>query len=121
MPVIHFRAGKSCDTTMARGSPAQPLPWQQTRVTRWARGGEHIEVAISKPSETTRWRCAQCGNLTRFDVVRSSQVREYVHVDLAGVQKVEESDVLSESLDEVTCRWCGGKGTVEVVARPDSA
>ena len=78
-------------------------------------------MSISRPTETTRWRCAQCGNLTRFDVVRSSKMREYVHVDLAGVQSVEETDVLSESLDEVSCRWCGGKETVEVVARPDSA
>ncbi|MGW3805034.1 hypothetical protein ACWD63_31455, partial [Streptomyces clavifer] len=31
-----------------------------------------------------RWRCTLCGNLTRFDVTRSSKVVEYVHLDLAG-------------------------------------
>ncbi|MDQ1614640.1 MAG: hypothetical protein QOJ60_579, partial [Actinomycetota bacterium] len=30
----------------------------------------------------TRWRCARCGNLTRFDVTRRSRVREFVHLDL---------------------------------------
>ncbi|TDE13435.1 hypothetical protein [Jiangella asiatica] len=78
-------------------------------------------MPVPQPSETTRWRCAQCGNLTRFDVVRSSRVREYVHVDLAGAPKVEETDVLAESVERVICRWCGGDGTVELVARPDSA
>lgn len=77
-------------------------------------------MAVSKPSETTRWRCAQCGNLTRFDVVRSSRVREFVHVDLAGEPRVEETHVLSESLEQVVCRWCGGQDTVGLVARPDS-
>ncbi|HEY9411894.1 MAG TPA: hypothetical protein VIP77_20105 [Jiangellaceae bacterium] len=77
-------------------------------------------MAVPMPSETTRWRCAQCGNLTRFDVLRSSRVREYVHVDLAGVSAVEETEVLAEQVEQVSCRWCGGTETVEVVARPDA-
>jgi hypothetical protein len=48
-------------------------------------------------------------------------VREFVHVDLAGVPKVEETDVLADAVERVVCRWCGGEGTVELVARPDSA
>ena len=32
----------------------------------------------------TRWRCGRYGDLTRFDVVRSSRVREYWHLDLGG-------------------------------------
>ena len=75
-------------------------------------------MSISWPTADTRWRCSQCGNLTRFDVVRSSRVKEYVHLDLAGEPEVEETEVLSETLEEVRCRWCGATGTVELVPRP---
>ena len=71
----------------------------------------------SLPGQDTRWRCAQCGNLTRFDVVRSSRVREFWHFDLAGEPTVEETEVLAESVEEVRCRWCSS-GAVEVVDRP---
>jgi hypothetical protein len=74
-------------------------------------------VAVPMPTATTRWRCAQCGNLTRFDVVRSSRVRQYMHFTLAGEATVEESEVLAETLEEVRCRWCGGDRTIEVVPR----
>jgi hypothetical protein len=70
------------------------------------------------PTATTRWRCRQCGNLTRFDVTRTARTREYVHVDLAGESMVEEREVLAEDVESVRCRWCDGVGTVELVARP---
>ena len=69
----------------------------------------------------TRWRCGACGNLTRFDVVRSRRLREYVHADLAGEPVVEESEVLADVVEHVTCRWCGAVDQVEPVARPDGA
>ncbi|MBD0292808.1 MAG: hypothetical protein ICV70_04435 [Jiangellaceae bacterium] len=68
------------------------------------------------PTPTTRWRCTQCGNLTRFDVLRSSRVREYVHLDLNGEPRVEETDVLADTLEQVRCRWCGSVD-VELVPR----
>jgi hypothetical protein len=68
------------------------------------------------PTSGTRWRCTQCGNLTRFDVLRSARVREYVHLDLAGEPHVEESEVLSEVVERVRCRWCGSDA-VDVVPR----
>ena len=71
-----------------------------------------------QPSSGTRWRCASCGNLTRFDVVRTSRVREFVHLDLAGNPRVEESEVLMETVERVSCRWCAGD-TVELVSRPE--
>lgn len=71
----------------------------------------------SLPGPDTRWRCGQCGNLTRFDVVRTSRVREYWHLDLAGEPTVEETQVLAETVEEVRCRWCSS-AAVEVVARP---
>ncbi len=77
-------------------------------------------MAVSMPTATTRWRCAQCGNLTRFDVVRSARVREYVHFTLAGEPRVEETEVLGEELEQVRCRWCGNEQSIEVVQRPDA-
>jgi hypothetical protein len=70
------------------------------------------------PTSTTRWRCAACGNLTRFDVVRSSRVREYVHVDLAGEPAVEEREVLRDQVEQIRCRWCDAVDKVELVDRP---
>ena len=43
------------------------------------------------PATAERWRCAGCGNLTRFDVVRTATTQEFWHVDLAGVAQVEDS------------------------------
>jgi hypothetical protein len=59
-----------------------------------------------------------CGNLTRFDVTRSTRAQEYVHVDLAGEQVVETRDVLSDTAEHVECRWCKAVDAVEVVPRP---
>jgi hypothetical protein len=75
-------------------------------------------VPVPLPTPETRWRCSQCGNLTRFDVVRTSRVREFVHLDLAGEPSVDETEVLSETVEDVRCRWCAAVGTVELVPRP---
>ncbi|MCX4663299.1 hypothetical protein [Streptomyces uncialis] len=75
-------------------------------------------MTVPLPTERTRWRCTLCGNLTRFDVTRSSKVVEYVHLDLAGEPKVEERDVVSETIDTVRCRWCNANDSVELVDRP---
>ena len=40
-----------------------------------------------------RYRCAGCGNLTRFDVTRTRRTTEYWHFDLAGDHRVEETAV----------------------------
>jgi hypothetical protein len=74
-------------------------------------------VPVPLPSPDTRWRCTRCGNLTRFDVTRSSRVREYVHLDLAGDPRVEESEVLAETIEQVRCRWCDAVDSVELIAR----
>ena len=77
-------------------------------------------MPVPLPTPQTRWRCAQCGNLTRFDVTRSSRVREYVHLDLSGEPTVEESEVLVERIEQVRCRWCQAVDAVELVPRPDA-
>jgi hypothetical protein len=74
--------------------------------------------AIPAPTAQTRWRCSLCGNLTRFDVERTVHSREYVHVDLGGAPAVEEREVVTETIDRVTCRWCGRPDSVELIARP---
>lgn len=78
-------------------------------------------MAAPVPTPGTRWRCTQCGNLTRFDVTRTSRVVEFVHVELSGDPRVEESKVLEESVESVRCRWCGSgtaENTIELVERP---
>ena len=72
------------------------------------------------PSMTadTRYRCTLCGNLTRFDVTRSTRAKEYVHLDLAGEAAVEERELLSDVVEHVACRWCGAVDQVELVPRP---
>ena len=76
-------------------------------------------MAIELPDERTRLRCAHCGNLTRFDVVRSSRVREFWHADMAGNVNVDETEVLSETIEQITCRWCSANDRIELVLRPD--
>ncbi len=73
------------------------------------------------PGAGERWRCSGCGNLTRFDVVRTATVREFWHLDLAGDARVEESDTLDETIGSIVCRWCGRADAIEVVERPGGA
>ena len=68
-------------------------------------------------TEDQRYRCAGCGNLTRFDVTRTVRTTEFWHFDLAGDHRVEESDVHAETVESVTCRWCGRSDAIELVAR----
>jgi len=39
-------------------------------------------MPMPMPTDSTRWRCTGCGNLTRFDVVRRAVVREFWRQDL---------------------------------------
>lgn len=75
---------------------------------------------VPQPGPDTRWRCTLCGNLTRFDVTRSTRAREYVHVDLAGIPVVEERELLVDTVEHVSCRWCHAVDQVTVVARPST-
>lgn len=75
-------------------------------------------VPVPLPGPDVRWRCRQCGNLTRFDVTRVTRTRDYVHVDLAGEQVVEERTVVEDVVEHVTCRWCSAVDAVELVPRP---
>lgn len=76
---------------------------------------------VGLPGPHERWRCGGCGNLTRFDVVRTATTREFWHVDLAGDARVEDSTTLEHSVHAVVCRWCGRDDTIELESRPGSA
>ena len=65
---------------------------------------------------TVRYRCTACGNLTRFDVVTTRRTSAYHHYSLGGELSVEDETVLAETVEEVTCRWCGRGAPVEQVA-----
>ena len=54
-----------------------------------------------------RYRCAACGNLTRFDVTATRRTRAFHHYTVAGDLTVEDEEVLSETVEDVSCRWCG--------------
>ncbi len=70
---------------------------------------------------STRYRCAACGNLTRFDVVTSRRTRAFHHYTVGGELRVEDEVVLDEAVDAVSCRWCGTGASVEVTDNGDTA
>lgn len=64
-----------------------------------------------------RYRCMACGNLTRFDVTCTRRSRAFHHYSMAGDLTIDDSEVLSEEIEEVSCRWCGnGSAVVEDVS-----
>ena len=76
-------------------------------------------MTVQIPDDTQRWRCAGCGNLTRFDVTRTRRTTEFWHFDLAGDHQVEETEVQGETVEAVTCRWCGRSDAIETVDRTE--
>jgi hypothetical protein len=78
-------------------------------------------MAQTIPGDGQRWRCAGCGNLTRFDVTRTRRTTEFWHFDLAGEHRVEETELRTESVEQVTCRWCGRSDAIELADRYETA
>lgn len=76
-------------------------------------------MSVVLPQAHQRWRCAGCGNLTRFDVARSRRTTEFWHFDLAGDHEVEQTELREEVMESVTCRWCGRSDAIELVDRND--
>ncbi len=77
-------------------------------------------MAASLPDPGSRWRCGGCGNLTRFDVTRQRRTTEFWHFDLAGEHAVESTEVKDESVEAVSCRWCGRADAIEMVDRNEA-
>lgn len=63
--------------------------------------------------DTRRYRCSACGNLTRFDVTTTKRTRAFHHFTVGGELTVEDEELLSEVVEEVSCRWCGSGRAVE--------
>ena len=74
-----------------------------------------VRVAPYDCEVSTRYRCSACGNLTRFDVTTSRQTKAFHHFTVGGELTVEDEEVLSETVDDVVCRWCGSGKAVEVL------
>ncbi len=65
----------------------------------------------------TRYRCAGCGNLTRFDVTFTRRTKEFRHFTVGGELEIESVEVLAEDVERVACRWCGADDhRIEVIA-----
>lgn len=62
-----------------------------------------------------RYRCATCGNLTRFDVTVTRRTKAFHHYSLGGDLAIEDEEVLGETVEEVTCRWCGSAKAIETL------
>ncbi|MGI9577175.1 MAG: hypothetical protein ACR2OH_03140 [Microthrixaceae bacterium] len=68
-----------------------------------------------------RYRCTACGNLTRFDVTATRRTRAFHHYDVSGELSVEDTEVLSEVIEEVSCRWCGNASAVVIAEAAPTA
>jgi DNA-directed RNA polymerase subunit RPC12/RpoP len=64
---------------------------------------------------SSRYRCAACGNLTRFDVTVTRRTRAFHHYSIGGELTVEDEEVLAETVEDVACRWCGSSANVEAL------
>jgi hypothetical protein len=62
--------------------------------------------------DPVRYRCNACGNLTRFDVTSTTRTKAFHHYTVGGELRVEEVEVLDETVEEVACRWCGTAANV---------
>ena len=66
-------------------------------------------------TDVLRYRCAACGNLTRFNVVTTRRTSAFHHYSVGGDLEIEEVEVLDETVEDVTCRWCGNGKAVEIL------
>jgi DNA-directed RNA polymerase subunit RPC12/RpoP len=64
---------------------------------------------------SVRYRCTACGNLTRFDIVLTRRTRRFHHYTVGGELTVDDEEVLSEVVEEVSCRWCSSPRAVEEI------
>ncbi len=67
----------------------------------------------------SRYRCNGCGNLTRFDVTTLRRTRAFHHYTVGGELEIEDVEVLEESTEDVSCRWCGHGREVETLPPGD--
>lgn len=100
--------------------PARSLSRTYVRCEGWGRartGRYDRTVSELAPS---RYRCAACGNLTRFDVTSTRRTRAFHHYTVGGDLTVEDEVVLAEDVEEVSCRWCNSAKSVAPVSDDDA-
>ena len=85
-------------------------------VPLWEQAFASTRSVQSTPVEARRYRCAACGNVTRFDVTTRRRARAFHHYTVGGELTVEDEQVLEEQVEDVSCRWCGHGRAVEVQA-----
>ncbi|MGH9097424.1 MAG: hypothetical protein ACRDWB_08370 [Acidimicrobiales bacterium] len=73
------------------------------------------DASSPSPAPSIRYRCAACGNLTRFSVVTNRRTRAFHHFSVGGELSLEDVEVLDETVEEVSCRWCGNGNAIETV------
>jgi hypothetical protein len=69
---------------------------------------------------STTFRCAHCGNRTRFDVFETVTRRRYVHYTLGGEANVDEEEILESNIQKVVCRWCERSDGIETEEQPEA-
>ena len=62
--------------------------------------------------ELPKYRCDNCGNKTRFDVVAAERFVAFYHYSLGGELSVESREVTDFTVESVTCRWCGSAKSI---------
>lgn len=73
------------------------------------------DSAVTVSTMGVRYRCNDCGNLTRFDVTETTTIRAFHHYSLGGELTIEEPEVLAHEIEQVTCRWCGHGRAIETL------
>jgi DNA-directed RNA polymerase subunit M/transcription elongation factor TFIIS len=68
-----------------------------------------------------RYRCTACGNLTRFNVTLTRVISYFHHQAIHGLMTPEDEEVVQETVNEVTCTWCGHGEAIEVIEGPDTS
>jgi len=91
-------------------SPSTSAPSSTATASAGSEAGTSADQA-----GVTRYRCTACGNLTRFNVVTSRRTKAFHHFSVGGDLNVEDVEVLEESVEEVTCRWCGNGKAIEII------
>jgi hypothetical protein len=79
-----------------------------------------VTLTVVTFTSPVRYRCAACGNVTRFDVTVTRRTRAFHHFTVGGDLTVEDEQVLSEQIELVSCRWCGSGAAVTAESTAES-
>jgi hypothetical protein len=93
----------------------QPSEAEQAQAEQQLEAEQQPEAEQPEAEQPARYRCVECGNLTRFDVIVARRCRAFHHYTLGGQLVVEDEQVLSEFVEDVSCRWCGHGRAIERV------